>query len=138
MLRFLTNLYLAGAVLTGVPFGLGSTVICVASNGHLAIEVGQDRCAECPPGASSSLGNDGVDEASDPCGPCVDLPMGRSALREARHVLIVRGDAASPPMPILWAATRLDASHEAGSVSHSVEPALGASFPPTRTTILRN
>jgi len=61
-------------------------VLCIAPDGHIAIEPGQERCA-----APSDAGHQdpartatGLLPADDCCGPCADVPLRSPVLARAR------------------------------------------------------
>jgi hypothetical protein len=136
MLRFTTHLYLVLTVLAGVPAGASRFVLCVAPIGHVAIEVGEGRCADYIPSASGA--STGTRTVPDGCGDCVDVPMGSQVLSAARYATSAAGPerVASSPM--------LAGSHHAELLAVAYRPALmhgtqtHPSFPPSRSTILRN
>ena len=138
LIRHVTSLYVTLMVLAGVPSGAGSTVICMGSNGHLAIELGQNRCVECPPGANAARGAESISTGSDPCGPCVDLRMGSVAIRAARHVANIGDQSASAAAPILWATLHFDAMRDASRDSHRVGTTRSKALSRSRSNILRN
>jgi len=133
-----TRLYLVFTVLAGVPAGASRAVLCVASNGHVAIEAGEGRCGEFAPATSGNIENVGVCSMPDGCGDCVDLPMGKQVLSSAHHV-VPSTNASTAPL-----ALSVDNFHLSDVVG--VSPRVGLaqvessrpSFPPSRTTILRN
>lgn len=138
ILLHVTRLYLVFTVLAGVPAGAGRAVLCVASNGHVAIEAGEGRCGEFAPTTSGDIENVGICSMPDGCGDCVDLPMGRQVLRSAHHV-VPSTNASAAPLTL-----SVDNIHlpDVAELSHRLVPARGESsrptFPPSRTTILRN
>jgi hypothetical protein len=81
-----TRFYLVLAVLAGVPAGANRAVLCVAPNGHVAIEVGEGRCADRAAAVNGTIENTGICTVPDGCGDCVDLPMGKQILDIARNV----------------------------------------------------
>ena len=138
LIRHVTSLYLTLMVLTGLPSGAGSTVVCMGSNRHLAIEVGRDRCVECPSSAGTARGAESFNAVTDPCGPCVDLPIGGVALRAARHVSNIGGQSASAAAPISWATAHFDAMCDASRECRRARTTCRIALPPGRSTILRN
>ncbi len=138
LLLHVTHFYLVLAVLAGVPAGASRAVLCVAPNGHVAIEVGEGRCGDYAATSSGDLENSGVCTTPDGCASCVDLPMGKQVLSSANHgapstnasFASLTLDASSAPVADLTrATTRVDVAQVKSS-----RPA----FPPSRTTILRN
>ncbi len=136
--RLVSHLYLGLALLVGLPAGAHRSVICVAPNGHLAIEVGQGRCADYVPSTSASVENAGVSTAPDGCGDCIDVPVSAHVLSPNHH-----GTASANPRPP--APTPLFAgSHDAepyavlARLAPVFDTQIPPSFPPSRTTILRN
>lgn len=135
-MRTITQVYLVLSVLAGVPAGASRMVLCVASNGHVVIEPGGERCA------GNTLP---IVEASAPSGPlsmaddyrnCVDVPMGIPVLSEARGRGADSGTVATAALA--WSepvALVPIAAIRAGSVPTA---ASHAAFSPSRTTILRN
>lgn len=134
----MTRLYLVFTVLVGVPAGASRAVLCVASNGHVAIEAGEGRCGEFAPATSGNIENVGGCLMPDGCGDCVDLPMGKQVLRSAHHV-VPSANASIAPL-----ALSVDNFHLSDVVG--MPPRVGLAqvessrpiFPPSRTTILRN
>jgi hypothetical protein len=136
--RLVSHLYLGLALLVGLPAGAHRSVICVAPNGHFAIEVGQGRCADYAPFTSASVENAGVSTTPDGCGDCIDVPVSAHVLSSNHH-----GTASASPRPPV--ATPLFAGrHDAEPYGSLVwlmpvfDSPIPPSFPPSRTTILRN
>ena len=138
LIRHVTSLYLTLMVLAGVPSGAGPTVVCMGSDGHLAIEVGWGRCVEGPSGPCTAPGAESFNVVPDPCGPCVDLPMGNAALKAAPHVSNIVGQSASPAAPILWATADVDAMRDANRDSRRVGTTRSKALSRSRRHILRN
>ncbi len=138
ILLHLTHLYLVLAVLAGVPAGASTAVLCVAQNGHVAIEAGAGRCGACAPTSSGDTENTGICTMPDGCGDCVDLPMGKQILGSAHHV--VPSTIASLTPLALSAVSIHYADHFGASPRLFVGQVESSrpTFPPSRTTILRN
>ena len=136
--HFAVQLYLALAVLAGVPAGASRSVLCIAPNGHVAFEMGEGRCADYAPFAGGTLENAGVCTAPDGCGDCVDVPVGKQVWSSARHGTSVASLRAPQATPAVVAVS--DAELFAFSSPSAVARGTPTrpSFPPTRTTILRN
>lgn len=136
LLSRISCLYLAVAMLAGLP-GPGIAVLCVGPDGHVSVEPGVVRCAHpLAPPADGSVAASHL--STDDCGPCVDVPMGAddlAARRQSTGMLSASGSAAAwtaCPVHPMDRVHRLDAS-PACAASASL-----SSFPPSRTTILRN
>ena len=138
VLHFSTRLYLILVVLTCVPAGAGSAVLCVVPNGHVAIETGKGRCADYSPSARGTMENTGVRTVPDGCGDCVDVPVGNQALRASRQASPNSGSQPLTLSPMVLGGLGTDSY----SVAMRSAAALGTrplpAFPPSRTTILRN
>lgn len=138
LLGFATRLYLVLTVLAGVPAGAGRAVLCVAPNGHLAIEVGEGRCADYGPSASGELENAEGCTAPDGCGDCVDLPMSRQVFTAAHHGMSAARPELPLASPILAASQAIELLAEACRLAPVRGVLAHASFPRSRTTIFRN
>jgi hypothetical protein len=138
--RWICHLYLGLSLLAGMPAGAQRSVICVAPNGHIAIEEGLGRCADHAPDSetSASVENAGASQTPDGCGDCVDMPVSSHVSNATHH-----GTSAASPEPP--AATPAIAGHcDVTTLVCVSTPALSLqapahpAFPPSRTTILRN
>lgn len=138
ILRFMTRPYLVLAVLAGVPAGASRAVLCLAPDGHVAIEVGDTRCVDYASPASGAPEQVGPRIVPDGCGECVDVPVGSPVLSEAHGRITVRGSQTALTAPLLASVV----AAESPAVSMRARSASGAAFhsafPPSRTTILRN
>lgn len=132
-----TRCYLVLAVLAGVPAGASRMVLCVAPEGHVAIEVGSGRCVESGPSAGGAFEPAGLRMIPDGCNDCVDVPVGTPMLSEANGRNGALGSQASVEGPFLSA---LALDMPAMSMPAPSAPRAGShsAFPPSRTTILRN
>ena len=133
-----TSLYLALTVLAGIPMGSGATVLCLGSNGHVAIEQGIRRCADVTTPSGGMVTNSDVQVDPDGCGSCVDLPLGASAIRAGRQMSsvstpVVSGQALLSAPSVALCSADLAARQHLG-ISKGALPA----SPSTRTPILRN
>ena len=138
ILRFTTHLYLALAVLAGLPAGASRAVLCVAPNGHVAIEAGEGRCGDYAPTSSGDLENNGICTMPDGCGDCVDLPMGKQTLSSTHHGA---PSTSASFAPLTLSAISVPNTDLSGTSPRLVVARGGSSrppFPPSRTTILRN
>ena len=137
ILRSATYLYLVLSVVAGVSAGSGRAVLCLASNGHVAIEPGDRSCVGCAVSSSEWPEDMGPRIGLAGCGPCVDVPVGTPVLI-GRHG---RGPILSPsttlPAPTLSAGLVAEPPSFWKHASAS-PPAFLSSFAPSRTTILRN
>jgi hypothetical protein len=140
-LLMFARVYLVLAVLAGVPAGASRAVLCVAPDGHVAIEAGIARCADVAPAAALGAESPAARAVPGDCGDCddcVDLPVGGPVLSTAQH------GATLAPAPLATSS----ALHVNGSGILALLPAARTnasraaasrpSFPPSRTTILRN
>ena len=132
------RLYLVLWVLAGVPVGASRTVLCLAPNRHVAIEMGDRRCVEYVPPARRAI--ERVDTRTVPrgCADCVDIPVGTPAMSQARGQSQALGaqESLARPFPSAVRAVELPSASlyappEPGAGSHSA-------FPPSRTTVLRS
>ena len=138
-LKFLGRLYLLLSVLAGVPASASRGVLCLAPHGHVAIEAGGTRCvdyATCP--ANRACEHVGSRGARNPCGDCVDIPVGTPMLGEVYgHGSTWRSQTAGTA-PLLAAALAID-SPATSTRAFSVQAAIPrAKCAPSRMTILRN
>lgn len=137
LLHILTNGYLVLSVLAGLPAVATRSVLCVAPDGHVAIESGVGCCAERPAPARGDVQGDTRTADSGDCGDCVDIPVGAPVLHQTQGRLAASGTLGatvllSPLMSVMSAATAALRSLRApDEASHSV-------FAPSRTTVLRN
>jgi hypothetical protein len=137
LLGFATRLYLVLTVLAGLPAGAGRSVLCVAPNGHLAIEVGEGRCADYASSASDEIENAEGCTAPDGCGDCADLPIGKQVFSAAHHdMAAARSALLASPIPAADAGAELLAGVSRTALIQSTPT--HTSFPPSRTTIFRN
>lgn len=82
VLLFLLAAAAAGPIVLG-RLGFESTVLCLGSDGHVAVETASSDCCEEEPaparqpdsGSSPGLRTGG---GGDDCGPCVDVPLPRT------------------------------------------------------------
>ena len=137
ILRSATYLYLVLSVLAGIPVGSGRAVLCLAPNGHVAIEPGDRSCVGCAVSSSEWPEDTSPRMLPDGCGPCVDVPVGSPVLNGAhgrRPAL-----AASIALPAPFLSSVLATEPPSVSKRASASPAaFRSSFAPSRTTILRN
>lgn len=138
ILSLMTRLYLALTILSGVPAVVSRAVLCVAPNGHIAIEMGESRCEDYSTPAANAIEGSGIRTAPDCCGDCVDVPMVEQVLSAARHGTLATRPEPPPAFPMLVGDqdTELFAAMYRSPVIHGTPPR--ASFPPSRTAILRN
>jgi hypothetical protein len=138
ILRNVTHGLLLLSALAALPASPGRTVLCVAPDGHLAIESGEGRCADFPSLPTGTLGNAGLGTEPDGCGDCVDVPMGQQVLSTVHRASSARVSEgiASAPMVVhaRFALPALAPGLETAPAGAPPHP----SFPPSRTTILRN
>lgn len=138
ILLHVTHLYLVLAVLAGVPAGASRAVLCVAPNGHVAIEVGEGRCGDYARTASGDIENSGICMTPDGCSDCVDLPMGKQIVSSAHH--LVPSTSASLA-PLALSVVSIQPADLSGASPRLVVAQVRSSrptFPPSRTTVLRN
>ena len=137
-LRLTLCTYLTLTVLAGLPAGARQAVLCLAPNGHVAIEGGENRCAD-----NTSIGQDAVELAGPQilppcCGECIDIPIGARLLSLTRG----RGPALNSPSHLAAPLSSVVVAVESPSGLSQAAPALPAdshcAFQPSRTTILRN
>lgn len=129
-----TKLYLMLAVLVGLPLGRGSMVLCIESDGHVAVERGVVACSDRPVAASEPA----CAAAEDDCSDCVDLPMGSTILSAGRTAV--------PAPALAGVAHGMTAELQATARHACLMPApiassgdrSGPTLSPPRTSILRN
>lgn len=138
VLRLTTCAYLVLAVLTGVPAGASRAVLCLGPDGHVAIEMGNGRCAEYAPPGNDAGEPAGTEMLPTCCGECVDIPVGTPVLSE-RHG---RSPAVSSPTELAPPLTLALLTSESPDAVTNARSAPGVdshpAFPPSRSTILRN
>ncbi len=137
-IRHAANLYLSMTILVGVPAGRGAIVLCVAPNGHVAIEAGEGLCTNCSLSMAESTVDPGASVVPERCGPCVDLPVAAAALRDTRRALPVSASAISAPTLLAMGGALMLPAPAARLVLLGGSPSFSTPFPPTQTTILRN
>jgi hypothetical protein len=79
---FIGQLMLVLASFSGVSAGEGLMVLCLAADGHVAVEVGSEQCSsdESPAGARPPCELPMAEQAIDDCcGPCADVPLGSAS-----------------------------------------------------------
>src|SRR5262245_47551519 len=90
---------LALSLLVGLPAGRGVSVLCIGSDGHVAVEYGSGSCGAgaIVPSEDSAQGM----ACEDDCGPCVDVPIGATSLVRVRYEVAPLSTiaAALPVMP---------------------------------------
>ena len=137
-LRFATYCYLMVTVLAGIPAGASRAVLCVAPNGHLAIEMESGHCVSSVFHVTRTSEDAGPQMTPGCCGDCVDVPVGTPILSETHGRGRAAGSQTSLPAPFLSAALYADSP----AVSLGAHSASGAephsAYPPSLTTILRN
>jgi len=133
-IHLVTSLYLATSILLGA--GPGVVVLCVASDGHLAIEAGGARCVDYSATAQSSAF--GFMASADCCGPCVDLPLGSAALREGCPIMPGTASVIAAPGLLATVCVSPSAVPSGTAFQPGGRARPPTAFPPTRTTILRN
>ncbi len=136
--RIVISAYLVLAVLAGVPAGASGTVLCVATDGHIAFEVGDGRCADEVIPAVHVPAQAGLVLAPLGCDRCIDLPVGRPVLSEARNRSTAAGTDALIDAPRPAALLIIEPPTLSLSASAAPEAASHPAAPPSRTTILRN
>lgn len=138
VLLYLTHFYLVLAVLAGVPAGACRAVLCVAPNGHVAIEVGEGSCRDYAPTSSGHLENSGICTTPDGCAACVDLSMGNQILSSALHRVTGTNTSSASLTQIANSIPHADLSGATARVAVAQIYSSRPTFPPSRTTILRN
>lgn len=76
--RFAAYLLLLVASLVSIGAGDEEVVLCLAFDGHVALEAGLDRCSDVAAQVQQdkTRGEPTVDTSADCCGPCSDVPLG--------------------------------------------------------------
>ena len=80
--RLTGQLMLVLASFSGVSAGEGLMVLCLAADGHIAVETGAEQCStgESAAGARLSCELPMAEQAVDDCcGPCADVPLGSAS-----------------------------------------------------------
>lgn len=70
------------ASLSSASAGEGLIVLCLATDGHVAVEPGTDQCAASEVGSQVQVADAGPvagPSFTDCCGPCADVPLGSAA-----------------------------------------------------------
>ena len=137
LLRHATALCLVLNLLAGIPAGVDRTVLCVAPNGHVAIEAGTGCClaigsflGAVPDSRASQLVCEGR-------GDCVDVPLGTSVLTPIHGRGRAPGLLANAGSSLLSLALDVGASSVSARAATSPQVPLYSIHPASRTTILR-
>ncbi len=123
--------------LAGLPVRASQAVLCLAPNGHLTIEAGQNVCVQYAPTVNDAVEPAASQIGSDCCGECVDIPIAGSALRlRGRGYALSTALEMAPPIPTVVAAIQSPAALNEAPLAPERDSR--SSFAPSRKTILRN
>ena len=137
LLRTATSLYLVLTVIVGVPASAGRPVLCVAPNGHVAIEAEVGCCMGFASRQGIAPDQGGCEVLPEICGDCVDIPVGIPALTVANGRGRISGLPTYVANPQLSSALSVNSFSALTRMTPIPQAALRSPILSSRTTILR-